>query len=172
MSKEPSHGLRYAEPRELHEPGRIRAIAIISIIFGVMLLGVNVLIASAMFGQLLKNWRGTTGVSQPGTGPWLVLGAIDSALSCVLAIYLMVAAAMTLHRPARAQRLHRSYARLKLPLAIVFGIWLGWALPTNASIDLISDVIFGALGFLASAAYPLYLLDTFRKPAQVLDDIR
>ena len=137
-----------------------------------MTLGVNSLVAGAMFAQLLKNWHGIKGVSRPGTEPWLMVSGVETALSCVLAIYLMVAGTMTLHRPARAPRLHRWYARLKLPLAVVFAVWSGWAMRIYARSDLIPILALGALGFISSAAYPLYLLDTFRKSADVINDVR
>jgi hypothetical protein len=172
LSKEPSQGLRYAEPRELRQPGRIRAIAIFSIILGIVGVGVNALLASAMLGQLLKNWHGIKGVSRPGTQPWLIVSGVEAALSCAFAVYLMVAGTMTLQRPRRGLQLHRWYARLKLPLAVVFAVWVGWAMPIYASSDVIPIVAAGALAFIVSAAYPLYLLDMFRKSADVLDGVR
>jgi hypothetical protein len=172
LSEEPSQGLRYAEPREPLAPGRIRAVAIISVIFGIVGLGLNALIASAMLGQLLKNWRAVKGVSRPGTEPWMIVTGVEASLSCTLAIYLLMAGAMTLHRPGRGPRLHRWYARLKLPLAVVFSVWIGWAMPIYVSGDVILIVAAGALAFIASAAYPLYLRGTFPALADVFDGVR
>jgi hypothetical protein len=114
-----------------------------------------------MFSQLSKQMRGFKGVSPLPIEPWLITTGTEATLSALMALFALIISAITLRRPGRGPGLHRFYARLKLPLACVFGVCAGWGLTFYVSSETRIMAAGGILAAIASAAHPLFLLRIF-----------
>jgi hypothetical protein len=154
--------LEYAGRRAAWHPARHALIGALSVLFGAWGVVFNLFLAATMAKELGKQWFGRMkGLPLP-VQAWLAGTAAEAAASAVLAAVLVAAGAATLRRPGRAAALHRRYARVKLVLAAAFAGCAGLAVMTRVSAEL--DVVAAAAGLalIASAAYPVVLLRTFR----------
>ena len=156
-----SQMLEYAAPAARLHPLRSRAAATATILVGCLALITNLLIAGAMFRQLSKQMQGFKGVSPLPIEPWLITTGIETTLSALMGMCAVIVGAITLRNPGRGPKLHRVYALLKLPLACVFGVCVGWGMRFYVSSEPQIMAAGGILAAIASAAHPIVLLRMF-----------
>ena len=161
----PSRGLPYATPAALRYPSWYRVVGAFSILAGCVGLALNTFVAAAMFKQLYKQAVGRGATRRP-IEPWLLLTGTEAAAAAALAVFAVVAGAVTLARPRLGRSLHRRFAWAKLPLACVFAVCAGWGMNWFVSGEPQLVGAAAALGLLVAGAYPLFLLRTLPAEGQ------
>ena len=149
----------------------MRALAVSALVVGCVGLLGNAFVAAAVFAQMRKQGTGRGAVAS-ASEPWLLLAGVEAAVSVALACLTMLAGGITLRRPRLGVIPLQWLAWAKLPFALVFGMWAGWAMTVFVSREWL-DVAAGALAaLLVSAGYPLYVLRALarsRRTASMID---
>jgi choline-glycine betaine transporter len=140
-------------------PIRWIGIGTASVAIGAAGLLVNVTVAAAMIGQLLKQTGHIThGRSGQPVGAWLLATAGEACLAVVFSVIAVVMGAGLLRGRRFALPLHRRYAWAKLPLAFLFAACVGWGMPFFGVVETAARASAVVLAFLVSGGYALFLL--------------
>lgn len=163
------HGLQYAQADAPARAGWWRFVGAFSILTGCGSMMLNAFVALGMFGQAYKNYAGLPGKGSRDKDAWLIATGTEAVIAAVLAMFLIGAGTVTLFCPAPGARLHRWFAWAKLPLACVVAVCAGWFTRDEVARELQVVAAGAILAMIAAAAYPLFLLRTFRKPRDRID---
>jgi hypothetical protein len=159
MSHEDPQVLSYGPPWATR-PSVLRAMGVSGVVVGCLELLGNAFVAAAMFGQLLKQGTGRGAVSR-AFEPWLITTGAEAALSAALAGFAIVAGAAMLYRSRVGIISLRWFAWAKLPFALFFSVWAGWAMKLFVSSNPVEVAAAAMVALLCSAAYPVYVLRLF-----------
>ena len=169
MSHDDQQVLSYGLPWAIR-PRVVKAVGITGVVLGcVQLLG-NAFIAAAIFKQLLKQGTGRGAVS-PSLEPLLLMSGAEAAVSAALGGVAMLAGAAILYRSKSGVRSLRLFAWIKLPLALLFSVWAGWAMALFVSGRPWEIIAAAVAALLLSAAYPVCILRIFAKERPVAESI-
>ncbi len=169
MTRHDQQILSYGPPWAIR-PRVMRTVAITGVVLGSLELLGNALIAATMFKQLLKQGTGRGAVSA-SLEPWLLITGAEAAVSAALGGVAMLAGAAILYRSKIGIRSLRGFAWLKLPLALIFGVWAGWGMGLFVSGQPLEIIAAAVAALLLSAAYPICVLRIFRQVRPVATSI-